>query len=454
MRRSTASALTATLLATGLTPLFLAAPASAAVAKHYDDFNGDGYRDLAYSHYYSGISGDDGWTGGAVNIVYGKASGLDTSHTQVVHQDSPGIPGTGEEDDYFGGSLTSADLNKDGYADLIVGNDSEHVGSAEYRGTVTIVWGSRTGLSGGTSLAPRSGASGSQSHFGSALAGGDFNGDGSPDLAVIGGEETWLYRGPFTKSGTTGSVSKIDKVDQGWYSNGLAAGRVNGDGKTDLVVLGTQFINNKPTSRIWYLKGASSGLTSGASKTYASEPWGAAIGDFDKNGYGDIAVGLPDNNDGKGIVSVWRGTSSGPSGSMTYNQASSGVSGSPEAGDNFGYSVSAGDTNGDGYADLAVGVPFEDVDGKEDQGGVTVFRGGSGGLTGTRSTWIPQTVIGPADSYASFGAPVRLRDLNRDGKADLTVGANGDALFMPGTGTTPSATGSFHLPEFGGGFLD
>ncbi|KKD07562.1 MULTISPECIES: FG-GAP-like repeat-containing protein [unclassified Streptomyces] len=454
MRTSTAAALTVTLVATGLTPLFLAAPASAAVAKHYDDFNGDGYRDLAYSHYYSGISGDDGWTGGAVNIVYGSASGLDTTRTQVVHQDSPGIPGTGEEDDYFGESISSADLNKDGYADLIAGNGTEHVGSAKYRGTVTIVWGSRTGLSGGTSLAPKSGAGGSQSHFGSELATGDFNGDGSPDLAVIGGGEAWLYRGPFTKSGATGSVSKIDKEGAGWYSHGLAAGKVNGDGRTDLVVLGTQFVDNKPANRIWYLKGASSGLTSGASKTYASEPWGATIGDFDKNGYGDIAVGLPDNNDGKGIVSVWRGTSLGPSGSMTYNQASSGVSGSPEAGDNFGYAVSAGDTNGDGYADLAVGVPQEDVDGKEDQGGVTVFRGGSGGLTGTRSTWIPQTVLGPADSYASFGSPVRLRDLDRDGKADLTVGANGDALLMRGTSTTPTATGAVHLPEYGGGFLD
>ncbi|NNN31307.1 VCBS repeat-containing protein [Streptomyces sp. S3(2020)] len=451
MRRSTAAALTVTLVATGLTPLFLAAPASAAVAKHYDDFNGDGYRDLAYRHFYSGISGADGWKGGAVNIVYGSASGLDTTRTQVVHQDSPGIPGTGEDDDQFGESISSADLNKDGYADLVVGNPMEKVGNAAYRGTVTIVWGSRSGLSGGTSVAPKSGAG---SYFGRALATGDFNGDGSPDLALIGGEETWLYRGGFTKAGGTGSVSKIDKAGQGWYSTGLAAGKVNGDGRTDLVVLGTQFVDNKPAHRIWYLKGASSGLTSGASKTYASEPWSAAIGDFDKNGYGDIAVGLPDNNDGKGIVSVWRGTSSGPSGSMTYNQASSGVSGTPEAGDNFGYSVSAGDTNGDGYADLAVGVPQEDVAGKEDQGGVTVFRGGSDGLTGSRSTWIPQTVLGPADSYVSFGSPVRLRDLDRDGKADLTVGANGDALLMRGTSTTPTATGSVHLPEYGGGFLN
>ncbi|MFF7854433.1 FG-GAP-like repeat-containing protein [Streptomyces sp. NPDC007904] len=447
MRRQTAAALAATLLATGLTPVLLAAPASAAVARHYDDFNGDGRRDLAYRG-----TNDVDRHGGTVTVVYGTAGGLDTAHPRLIHQDSAGIPGAGEEDDQFGESLASADLNKDGYADLVVGNPTEHVGSTEYRGTVTVVWGSKSGLSGGTAVAPRSGAGG---HFGRDLATGDFTGDGSPDLALIGGEEAWLYRGPFTRSGTTGTASRIDKAGAGWYSHGLAAGRVNGDGRTDLAVLGTQYeTGDRARHRVWFLKGSSSGLTSGPYKTFDSEPWAATIGDFDKNGYGDIAVGLPDQSGGRGAVTVWRGTSAGPSGSTTFTQATSGVTGSPEAGDGFGHAVSAADANGDGHADLAVGVPQEDVDGRTDQGGVHLFRGGSGGLSGSRSSWIAQTVLGPADAYASFGGSVRLRDLTADGRADLGVGAQDRGALLRGTSTTPTSRGAVTLPEFGGGFVD
>ena len=280
MRRSTSTALVAALLATGVTPVLLTGPAAAAVAKHYDDFNGDGRRDLAYGGY-----NDVDREGGTITVVYGTTTGLDTAHPKYLHQDSAGVPGADEEDDQFGASLASADLNKDGYADLVVGNPPEHVGGDDYRGTVTVLWGSKSGLSGGTNITPVGGAAG---HFGRDLATGDFTGDGSPDLAVIGGEEAWLYRGPFTKSGTTGKVSKIDKGSGGWYSSALAAGKVDGDGKTDLVVIGTEINGSDIRERAWYLKGTSSGLASGASKTLSDRQQGLypspVIGDFDKNG--------------------------------------------------------------------------------------------------------------------------------------------------------------------------
>ncbi|GAA2429772.1 FG-GAP-like repeat-containing protein [Streptomyces macrosporus] len=456
VRLALATAATASLT----TGLLVLAPvsASAAPARHYDDFNGDGHRDIAYRHAYSGVvDSTGGWKGGAVVVVYGGARGLDTSRTQVVHQDSRGVPGVGEEDDQFGESLASADLNKDGYADLVVGNPSEHVGDHEYRGSVTILWGSATGLSGGTGLSVKSGAYG---HFGRDVAIGDFTGDGSPDLAVLGGQEAWLYRGGFAESGTTGTVGKIDKTGAGWYSTaGLAAGKVNGDGKADLVILGLQASGTDWNVRAWFLKGTSTGLSSGTTKTLATgqNDFGtnAVIADFDKDGYGDIAVGEPDESGGKGAVNVWYGTSSGPgTRSAKFTQATTGVSGTPEADDNFGYDLSAADSNGDGYADLVVGVPHEDVDGMEDQGTVHVFRGGSGGLSGSRSSVVAQSVTGGSRDHESFGHALRLRDTNADGRADLAIGAASGGHVLPGASGGPTAGGSYELPDLGGSFLD
>ncbi|WP_243766294.1 FG-GAP repeat protein [Streptomyces sp. GC420] len=66
-------------------------------------------------------------------------------------------------------------------------------------------------------------------------------------------------------------------------------------------------------------------------------------------------------------------------------QASSGVATCATKDDRFGCSLSAGDTDADGYPDLAVGVPDEKVGSKTNAGGVHVLRGGTSGLTGTNS---------------------------------------------------------------------
>ncbi|MER7486887.1 hypothetical protein ABTY20_13495 [Streptomyces sp. NPDC126497] len=86
-------------------------------------------------------------------------------------------------------------------------------------------------------------------------------------------------------------------------------------------------------------------------------------------------------------------------------------------------------------------------------GDVHLFRGGKGGLTGSRSSWIAQTVLGPADERDAFGASLRLRDLTADGRADPALGVN-DGIVPRGTSTVPTTTGAIRLPEFGGGFPD
>ena len=109
-----------------------------------------------------------------------------------------------------------------------------------------------------------------------------------------------------------------------------------------------------------------------------------------------------------GAVTVLYGSVGGLSGvgSRLFTQNSPGVRGSSEAGDRFGAALAAGDFNGDGFAELAVGTPGEDVSAVVDAGAVTVLPGAAGGLTGTGSQLFTQDspgIGGSAERGDGFG---------------------------------------------------
>ncbi|MEU8951163.1 FG-GAP and VCBS repeat-containing protein [Streptomyces sp. NPDC048489] len=443
----------ATFLVAGLVPLSLpAAAASAAPAQHGDDFNGDGYRDYAYASF-------SAHGGGGVTVVYGTATGPGTTQKRIT-QSSAGVPGSDEADDMFGEVRAAADFDGDGYGDLAVASTGEDGSHGADQGTVTILWGSASGLSTGTTLPNKN--PDRSNYMGRDLATGDFNGDGKQDLAVINGSKTYVYRGPFKRSGTTGTVTMLDKTSS-FYSTALIAGKVNGDSKTDLAIIGDVPTPEYIASDVWFIKGGASSLTPSSTLRLESQSGdgGSAerggdgvIADFDKDGYGDIAVGTSLYSTHKGRVSVWYGSSTGPSRNTRITQATSGVTGTPENYDEFGSSVSAGDVNGDGYADLAVGVRGEEIDGHENAGAVHIFKGRAGGLSGTGSQWFARNtpgVPGPLTADDQFGDLVRLRDTNGDGKADLYVSAS-SSLRLPGAAggvTTTGATDYNTLPIAG-----
>ena len=86
------------------------------------------------------------------------------------------------------------------------------------------------------------------------------------------------------------------------------------------------------------------------------------------------------------------------------------------------------DFNGDGFADLAIGVPDEDINGQGDAGAVNVFYGRAGGLSATNNQFWSRdsaNVPGAPDNFERFGASLVCGDFNGDQLDDLAIGATG-----------------------------
>ncbi|MBK9132723.1 MAG: FG-GAP repeat protein [Gammaproteobacteria bacterium] len=405
-------------LLAALTLLPLTIPPAAAAANARADFNGDGRTDLAI-----GVPGEDVGSiidAGAVRIVYGSGSGAPAAGTeQIWHLDSVGIPGTAQSGDHFGAAIASGDFNRDGYTDLAVGMPNKNGN----RGQMLVMYGSGAGLSAAGSQIWDQGVLAddpeTDDRFASALVAGDFNRDGYDDLAVGVPGEDYPGIGPPEANPPTPNCDPC-----------VNAGVVN-------VVYGGPSGLTATRNELWH-------QDRGVSYDGWVEPqdcFGASLASADFNGDGidDLAVGVPCENTGgadvpfpnNGAVSVYYGSTGGLTGvgAQYLRQWAEDVVDYPQANDAFGYALAAGDFDGDGRADLAIGVPGEDSGGISDAGGVAVFYGAAGGLIrnelwGTHSP----DVIGDPVANAHWGYALAAGDFNHDGRADLAIGAPGDSV--------------------------
>ncbi|MET9392203.1 FG-GAP-like repeat-containing protein [Streptomyces sp. NPDC006624] len=446
-----------------------AAPAAGSTtAKLHDDFNGDGYRDLAVAAPSATVDGRKG--AGYVAVVYGSENGLNVTTRQVLTQSTASVPGSPETDDAFGSALTTADLDRDGFADLVVGVGREDTaeGGAE-SGLVEVVWGGPKGLTGGAVLATGKAYDGLGGQ--GRLTVGDVNGDGAEDLVTVENQfDLRVLNGPFRRDGATDGGEQIVRDEFDSRVLDLAAGDVNGDGITDVAATendGDEF----DARRVVYWPGGRQGLSPyvtvrGGDGHRLQGGENLDLGDIDGDGYDDIVVGRAvdgydsdlDTPAARGGRVTWiPGGADGPDGpaAVHLNQDSPGVPGSAEAGDGFGTDVRIADADGDGHPDVVTGLPGEDLGSVPAAGAVVLLHGTASGLTGTGAravTQDPPDVPGAAEQNDAFGRAVHLADANGDGLADLAAGAPGEnsgAGFVwsfrsgPTTVVSPNGTTAF-----------
>lgn len=368
------------------------------------DVNGDGYADLAIVAWQADVRAafDDF---GTVSIFHGGAAGVAMTPSTVLPGEADG--------DHFGMSFGAlGDVNGDGYADIGVGTERRNAMGVVTAYTVSVYRGSATGIS----SAPAQVLEGEFSYLYQICSAGDVNGDGFADL-VLG--TAWGTRGRayVFHGGALGIAPVAARVLEGGGAPdafGMLAtgvGDINGDGFADLAVAAHDAIVGDlyGAGTVSVFHGSSTGIPAlptrvleGSTESGSFGEGLAEIGDLNRDGFADLVaaspVADPGGRNNAGMLSVFLGAVTGVS--ATPVRVIEGAA----PGDLFGSRVAgAGDVNGDGYADVVVGVTHG-LTGAA--GSAFLFHGSAAGLPA-----MPSQTLGDGETGAAFGYSVARCDV-------------------------------------------
>jgi hypothetical protein len=399
------------------------------------DINGDGIPDLV-------IGADNamynGGSSGSVYVVFGTTSGFPDPLPLNSLNGSNGFRlDGGAANDFAGFSLAVGDINGDGTADIVIGAPYANYNALSFSGAVYVVYGGTT-MKNGTawSTCPCTLTAGgavinatngfrldgatSNDNLGFTVAAGDINGDGTTDIVI--GADMAGYNG--VHSGSTYVV-----FGGATMKNGTAWGTTNSLSTTGSVINATNG---------YRLDGATAGDRAGYS---------VAVGDVNGDGKTDLVIAAAlavYNGAGSGSTYVvyggatmkngtaWATTNSLSATGPVIN-AANGFRLDGVAGDGVGDVVATGDVNGDGITDIIIGAPNKGASTGSVfvvYGGATMKNGTAWGITNSLAN--PGTVINATNGFRLdggsggelFGTSIAAGDVNGDGIPDIIIGAH------------------------------
>jgi len=368
------------------------------------------------------------------------------SHAQTFNALTLISPNPDNNGDFSFAISGADDINGDGFADVVVGALGEDTAANEDAGRAYIF----NGQDGSLLFALTSPNEQALGYFGWSVSGtGDVNGDEVADVivgAMFEDSDAGLIDvgRAYIFSGQNGSllfelISPNEEADAGFGNSVSGAGDVNDDGFADVIV-GSAYedpgTSPLDAGRAYIFSGEDGSLLfeliSPNEETSGLFGWSvSSIDDVNVDGFADVIVGAMEDPGNSPLDAGRVYIFSGQDGSLLFELMSS----HEESGGLFGYSVSsAGDVNDDGFADVIVGAQHEDRSGSQDAGRAYVFSGQDGSLI-----FEPKS---PNKEYlGSFGVSVSgAGDVDRDGFADVIVGANNED-----PGNSPSGAGRAYI---------